>query len=329
MEKLESSSPTELQQLLKNLVVDSQKGEDLVIDIENHLVKQFADQFSTLNSGRFDNSIYFFMLTFVGICSYAALAVQMYQRDKANIRLQEATRQLDEEKMQRFQFGKMSVLGEMAAGVAHEVNNPLGIIIGYLAKLKRLAAKSEHEKEIFETADKIEATANRISKIVKGLLDFSRDGHKDPMIHVPLNEIVEETLVLSKARVRKRNIRFDVLDCPKEIYVNCRPTQISQIILNLINNSADEIENGDDPWIKISFVLDKNKIQVQVTDSGPGISREIQEKIFNPFFTSKEIGKGVGLGLSISKGIAEDHEGRLFLDNKCSNTRFVLELPIV
>jgi C4-dicarboxylate-specific signal transduction histidine kinase len=256
------------------------------------------------------------------------LALQIYFRDHASMKLVEMNQQLDEEKMHRFQLAKMSTLGEMAAGVAHEVNNPLGIIFGYLSKIRRLAGTANQENEIILAADKIEMTANRISKIVKGLLDFSRDGYKDHLIPVPLVEIIDETLMLSKARLRKRNIQLSLQECPNDVYLHCKPTQISQIILNLINNSADEIELKPDPWIQIGFTQTKTKVQISITDSGNGVNKEIRDKIFNPFFTSKEVGKGVGLGLSISKGIAEDHNGRLYLDTSSVNTRFVLEVPL-
>jgi C4-dicarboxylate-specific signal transduction histidine kinase len=331
-EKLERFSTQSLAEKKASLRQVQATGEVIskrAVDAENKFVKQIAEQITDLNSGQFDNSQYFYILSFVFLCSFAALALQIYFRDRASMELIEMNQLLDQEKMHRFQLAKMSTLGEMAAGVAHEVNNPLGIIVGYLSKITRLAATDTvNGAEIIATADKIELTANRISKIVKGLLDFSRDGYKDHFIPVPLLEIIDETLMLSQSRLRKRNIRLSLQECPKEAYLNCKPTQISQIILNLINNSADEIEQKPDPWIQISFVLNENSIQIWVTDSGTGVKKEIQDKIFNPFFTSKDVGKGVGLGLSISKGIAEEHGGKLYLDPDCANTRFILEIPL-
>jgi C4-dicarboxylate-specific signal transduction histidine kinase len=328
LESLPQQSPEQKRISLQEIHQTTSQIMLRAVQSENEFVKQIAEQVTDLNTGNFNNSQYFYILSFVFLCSFIALALQIYFRDRASLKLVEVNRQLDEEKMHRFQLAKMSTLGEMAAGVAHEVNNPLGIIFGYLSKIRRLASQQNQEQEIILTADKIELTANRISKIVKGLLDFSRDGHKDHFIPVLLVEIIDETLMLSQARLRKRNIKLILQECPKEVYLNCKPTEISQIILNLINNSADEIEPKPDPWIEISFVQSKNVIQIWVTDSGSGVKPEIQDKIFNPFFTSKEVGKGVGLGLSISKGIAEDHLGRLYLDAACPHTRFVLEVPL-
>ncbi|MGZ5278989.1 MAG: sensor histidine kinase [Pseudobdellovibrionaceae bacterium] len=328
LEALPEQSPAQKKNSLQEIRQTSRQIMVRAVQSENGFVKQIAEQVTDLNTGNFNNSQYFYILSFVFLCSFGALALQIYFRDRASLKLIEMNRQLDEEKMHRFQLAKMSTLGEMAAGVAHEVNNPLGIIFGYLSKIRRLASQQNQEQEIMLTADKIELTAKRISKIVKGLLDFSRDGHKDHFIPVLLVEIIDETLMLSQARLRKRNIQLILQECPKDVYLNCKPTQISQIILNLINNSADEIEPKPNPWIEITFVQSDKAIQILVTDSGSGVKAEIQEKIFNPFFTSKEVGKGVGLGLSISKGIAEDHNGRLYLDALCPQTRFVLEIPL-
>jgi len=328
LEALSGQTPEQKRMALQEIRQASSQIMVRAIESENGFVKQIAEQVTDLNAGNFNNSQYFYILSFVFLCSFSALALQIYFRDRASLKLIQVNRQLDEEKMHRFQLAKMSTLGEMAAGVAHEVNNPLGIIFGYLSKIRRLASQQHQEQEIILAADKIELTANRISKIVKGLLDFSRDGHKDHFIPVLLVEIIDETLMLSQARLRKRNIKLILQECPKEVYLKCKPTQISQIILNLINNSADEIEQKPDPWIEISFIQSENAIQIVVTDSGSGVKAEIQDKIFNPFFTSKEVGKGVGLGLSISKGIAEDHNGKLSLDASCSHTRFILEIPL-
>jgi C4-dicarboxylate-specific signal transduction histidine kinase len=328
LEQLPEGSEKVPKESLQEIRELSHKIADKAVGWENNFVRQIAEQTTDLNSGQFDNSVYFYLLTIVFFCYIVALARQMYSRDRATLKLVEANRQLDQEKMHRFQLAKMSTLGEMAAGVAHEVNNPLGIIFGYLLKIRRLADQPNQGAEIKSTVDKIELTATRISKIVKGLLDFSRDGHKDHFIPVQMSEIIDETLMLSKVRLQKRNIQLKLQDCPKEVYLNCKPTQISQILLNLINNSADEIEPKPEPWIQISYFQTDSAIQIWVTDSGGGVHKDIQDKIFNPFFTSKEVGKGVGLGLSISKGIAEDHNGRLFLDTTSEQTRFILEIPL-
>ncbi len=110
-----------------------------------------------------------------------------------------------------------------------------------------------------------------------------------------------------------------------------RPTQISQVLLNLLNNSFDAIEERAEKWIRVRFEINSNKkiLIIKVTDSGDGIPNEIVHKMMNPFFTTKDIGKGTGLGLSISKGIIEEHGGHLIYNAQSKNTEFVVELPIL
>jgi two-component system sensor histidine kinase DctS len=109
--------------------------------------------------------------------------------------------------------------------------------------------------------------------------------------------------------------------------LECRAVQISQVLLNLINNACDAISSLNEKWILINAIERNNLIEISVTNSGPKIPAHIREKLMQPFFTTKEVGMGTGLGLSLSKTIAEAHGGRLYLDLGAENTRFVLELP--
>lgn len=110
--------------------------------------------------------------------------------------------------------------------------------------------------------------------------------------------------------------------------VNCRDTQISQVILNLISNAKDAVLPLKEKWIKVILQQKENKVVLQVVDSGSGISLDIREQIFQPFFTTKDVGNGTGLGLSISNEIIKMHYGRLFIDHTCPNTCFTIELPL-
>jgi signal transduction histidine kinase len=107
-----------------------------------------------------------------------------------------------------------------------------------------------------------------------------------------------------------------------------RPSQVSQVVLNLINNSADAIEGSPNPWIIVDVVATGTSLFLSIMDSGKGIPEEIAKKIMNPFFTTKEVGKGTGLGLSIGKGIIEGHGGKLYLDRNSPHTKFIIELPL-
>jgi PAS domain S-box-containing protein len=240
--------------------------------------------------------------------------------------------QLKDQQVKLIQSAKMSSLGEMAAGMAHEINNPLAIALATLNHLKRILDSGEGLSVDFKVLQKkidiAESTLGRISKIVKGLGSFSRNASLDPKEPIRIYTIIEETLSLCQERIRSRKVDLR-LDINRDNIVMGRPGQISQVILNLLNNSFDAIEHDPAPWIELKTRTQGNLEVVSVTDSGHGIPKLVRDKIMQPFFTTKELGKGTGLGLSISKGIIEEHGGRFYYDDHSENTRFVIELPIL
>ena len=115
-------------------------------------------------------------------------------------------------------------------------------------------------------------------------------------------------------------------DC--EQIVHCRPTQIVQVLVNLLNNSFDAIVHQSDPWVSIKVVQEKNKVLIYITDSGPGIAEEVAKHMMEPFYTTKEMGKGTGLGLSISKNLIELNHGQLVYNKNSSHTEFIVEMSL-
>lgn len=232
---------------------------------------------------------------------------------------------------QQIKTEKFSVLGKMSAGIAHEINNPLAIISGNAALIVTELKKNEIDfKKIDLLAKKIEKTADRIAKIIKGLKTFSRTSQQDPHQVFSLENCIKETLDLCSERLKNHGIKIDV-SIPEHSHrfeVYGTSVQISQVLLNLINNSFDAITNLNEKWIRISLDQNVDFYQVKVTDSGLGIPSNVQNNLMQPFFTTKDIGKGTGLGLSISKGILENHKGELIYDKSSINTTFILKLPI-
>lgn len=223
---------------------------------------------------------------------------------------------------------KMSALGEMAGGVAHEINTPLAIIQMRTDQiLECLAEKSLDEKVLETSMQSIDQTVKRISKIVNGLRAFARDGKEDPFVNCSIAEIVEDTFSLCRERFNNHGVQLDFVHSDSAI-ISCRPGELAQVFLNILNNAYDAIQSLPEKWVVVSAEVIGAEVCIRVTDSGLGIPADIQAKLMQPFFTTKEIGKGTGLGLSISRGIVEAHGGKMYIDSDCKNTCFVVSLPV-
>jgi C4-dicarboxylate-specific signal transduction histidine kinase len=222
---------------------------------------------------------------------------------------------------------KFAALGQMSSGIAHEINNPLTIIKGLTFMITKLADTDQKQK-IKEHSQRIEDTVDRISKIIKSLRAYARDEAQDPLKKESVNSIINSTLDLCSEKFKNYGITLDVFLPQNDIFINARSFQISQIIINLLNNASDEIINLDTKWIQIQAkTTGQGSIEISVENSGPKIPKEIADKLFVPFFTTKEVGKGTGLGLIISQSLAKSHNGDLKLDLSGSYTKFILVLP--
>jgi signal transduction histidine kinase len=241
-----------------------------------------------------------------------------------------AERELAESRQAAINAAKMAALGEMSASVAHEVNNPLSAILLRSHRLDVLARADRMDAAaVRKTAHDIDRTVDRIRRIVDSLRAFARQGDEDPLRPEPLAPIVEDTVELCNHRFRLRGIQLTVEPIPDGLCVLCRASQIAQVLLNLLSNAYDAVENQDERWVRIAADPDDGEVHIAVTDSGPGVPPEIVPRIMEPFYTTKEIGRGTGLGLSLSEGIAAAHGGRLELDPAARPTRFVLTLKRV
>jgi C4-dicarboxylate-specific signal transduction histidine kinase len=225
---------------------------------------------------------------------------------------------------------RLSSLGEMASGVAHEINNPLTIIMSRAQRIESLLSVEKPDpKALVMQTDQIVKTAHRIAKIIKGLQSFARETTGEPFQVVPIKEVILNTVELCKERFSKHDVRLEYSQVIDENWRFWgREEQISQVLMNLLNNAYDAIQNETEKWVKIEVAHVESKLKISVTDSGHGIPEHVETKMFSPFYTTKEVGKGTGLGLSISKGIVERHGGVLYFDKTAKNTRFVLELNI-
>ena len=238
-----------------------------------------------------------------------------------------ANHDLELQRAQAVETAKFASLGEMAGGIAHEINNPLAIISGKAeATILKIESGNFDKNKTLEDLTKITANVQRISKIIKGLRSFSRNTESDPMALVPIKQIISDTLELCSERFRNNAVELKVAPIPN-LALMCRAAQLSQVLLNLLNNAFDAIESFPEKWISLSFAENESKVFISVEDCGLGIKAEVIAKMMEPFFSTKAVGKGTGLGLSISKGIIESHSGKLSYDTSSLHTKFVIELP--
>ncbi len=227
----------------------------------------------------------------------------------------------------RARISQMAVLSEMAGTLAHEINTPL-TVIGLSANLLEralynhglIALAGSHLK-------KIENATNRIQKIIQGMRTYSRDATTDLPVLVPLVDILNDTMQFCYDRFQNNEIQFHIENFDPDLLLDCRPVEISQVLLNLLNNSIDAISELPERWVRLSVVDSATSIKIIITDSGRGISDDLKEQIFQPFFTTKKVNQGTGLGLGISRGLIEDHRGQLNINEASDHTSFIIDMP--
>jgi signal transduction histidine kinase len=204
---------------------------------------------------------------------------------------------------------KLAAIGTLAAGVAHEINNPIGIMTSRIELMLDDAEKSGLPDEVRRDLAVLERNAQRIGRITQGLLSFARRGSgiKQP---TNLNAVVEETLLLFATSVRKGSTALESRLAANLPQIDADAGQLQQVVLNLLNNARDALEGAGEIRVETGLADDRpGWVRLRVADTGPGIPPEVQRKIFLPFFTSKR--GGTGLGLSISHRIVEDHQGQM------------------
>jgi len=225
---------------------------------------------------------------------------------------------------------KMASMGEMAGGMAHEINSPVQAINFTAQRVQRQLKKDMSKQEINESMEKITTNVKKIADIIDSLRKLSRDSTHDEFIATKVKELTDDIMNMTEEKFRLKDIDFNVnyhgITGDNQLY--CQRLQISQVLINLVNNAYDAVQHSKEKWIKIDIKKAFDKIQFVVTDSGPSIPADVLDKIFDPMFTTKEIGEGTGLGLSISREIVAQHNGLLYVDREEKNTCFVLALPV-
>lgn len=257
------------------------------------------------------------------IASQAAIAIdntRLFEELKTSLR------ERDRAEAQLIQSAKLSAIGQMISGVAHELNNPLTTVMGYA----QLLLAADTPPDVKQDLENIYNDAVRAHRIVENLLTFARQ-KKPQRGLVDINDIIERTLALRGYQLKVDNVEV-VTELDRNLpWTVADSSQLQQVFLNIINNAHDAMLKGKGRGVLTvgTELVDGETIRVAFTDTGPGIPPEVLDKIFDPFFTTKEVGTGTGLGLSVSHGIVQQHEGRIWVESEPGQgATFFVQLPV-
>ncbi len=259
-----------------------------------------------------------------------------YDEDRGETVIKSAARDITERKhaeererklQQELQLAsRLATVGEMAAGIAHEINNPLTGVIGFA----QLLTKKDIPDDIRKDVEIIHEGAQRVASITRRLLTFARRQGQE-LAHININDVIETTLAMRAYKMESSNIKVTTELDPELPWTIADASQLQQVFLNIILNAETEMittHSGGNLLIKTERIDDT--IRVSIKDDGRGIAKKNLEKIFDPFFTTREVGDGVGLGLSVCHGIVTGHGGKIYAESKLGKgTTCIVELPIV
>jgi two-component system, NtrC family, sensor kinase len=256
--------------------------------------------------------------------------------EKTNRDLANALKSLKETQSQLIQVEKMAAVGQLAAGVAHELNNPLGGILGYsqfaLEKInqKPLCQFSPEDNNSFmQYLTDIEKQTKKCRTIIQSLLKFSRASSREEFELININQVLRETFVFTQHQIVKNKVHL-VQELTEPLpQIAGHPSQLQQVFTNLVLNAVQAMTEGGTLKVASKMSKDSPEIEVSFVDTGIGIAEENLNKVFEPFFTTKKVGEGTGLGLSVSYGLIKDHGGEIRVESrKNQGTTFIVILPI-
>ncbi len=248
-------------------------------------------------------------------------------------------RELEQERDLRGQ--RVEVLARLAADLAHEIKNPLAIVHARASDLSELAAHAETlpAQVVAQSCDSIVRTTERAIRVIRGVQALAHEGHHDPMQRADVRGLIDQAVELLRSRYATHGIALETVVPDGLPMVECREVQIEQVLVNLLNNAFDAID-GDprsQPWVQVRVSMQPpseqngsvQAVRIDVLDGGPGVSPENRARLMETFFTTKPRGAGIGIGLSVSRTITEDHGGSLELLDSDGPTCFRLTLPVL
>ncbi len=259
-----------------------------------------------------------------------------YYRIELESEIAKRMEEVESAKMQLVYANRLATLGEMAAGIAHEINQPLSIIRLLLQSLISNADEGfgpPLSQRVVEVLRKIDLQVERIDKIITHLRTFARQKPKDePLEDIEINGVLRDILLIFSENLKLKRIEVKEEFCPLPLFIKGDINKIEQVFINLITNALEAVDRLPEGakrliYVKTALVKD-DKVLVEISDTGPGIPKEIRDKVFEPFFTTKEVGKGMGLGLSISYGIVKEFGGEMGFSVKDGvGTKFFIIFP--
>ncbi len=237
--------------------------------------------------------------------------------------LEARVRQIEASQEQLLQAGKLAAVGQLVSGVAHEINNPLAVIVGQAQLLGRRLVDPDHVQRV----DRIRASGMQAAKIVRELQTFVRPRPRE-VAELDLRDVIARVLTLREDALRVSGIALVREISPAATIVRGDASQLEQVLLNLVLNAEQALAGCPDGRIAIRLSAQEGRVRVAVADTGPGIPADVLPRIFEPFFSTKAVGQGTGLGLSICYSIVQSHGGRLTADSRPGlGATFVLDLP--
>ena len=253
----------------------------------------------------------------------AVILIEARLREK---KLIEANLKLEAERKLSLHQAKLASIGQLASGVAHEINNPLAIIKGYLSVIKDT---NNLNSETLVRIEKIDNACNRIKTIVNGLRTFSRSDMEE-IVRFNLREVLKESIDLVSEIYLKENISLNLeINQNDEAIILGNKGRLSQVIMNLLANAKDANSKMTDRKINVSLKIENKHVILKVQDNGKGIDESISDKIFDPFFTTKDVNEGTGIGLSIVSSIVKEHDGQIAFETfPNQGTTFTIKLPL-
>jgi len=249
----------------------------------------------------------------------ASLQTEVDERRRTEVRLRAAQNEL-------VQAGKLAALGQMSAAIAHEVNQPLAAMRTFMASAKVYLQRND-SKQVARNIDLIDGLAERMAKITSHLKSFARKSEPGRPEPIQVGRAIEGALFLTESQIKSAGVQV-ARKVEPDLWVLGYAVQLEQVLVNLIRNALDAVADAKHPEIEIAATGSPETARIVVADNGPGIAPELIQQIFDPFVTSKPVGKGLGLGLSISYGIVQDFRGRIYAANRAEGgAELVIELP--